>query len=105
MARTLDRKSIPIVAWYMLSNESYMNLVISEVLPTVEHRVSNENDAIRWSGKPWHTALFSQKHQPVVDHVPSAIGPHTPTIDHRVWHLLEFLQGVVVGPSCLRHLG
>ena len=30
-----DRKSIPMVAWYMLSKESYMNLVISEVLPTV----------------------------------------------------------------------
>jgi len=32
---TFDRKSIPMVAWYMLSKESYMNLVISEVLPTM----------------------------------------------------------------------
>lgn len=32
---TLDRKSMPIVAWYMLSNESYMNLVMSDVFPTV----------------------------------------------------------------------
>jgi len=26
---------MPIVAWYMLSNESYMNRVMSEVLPTL----------------------------------------------------------------------
>lgn len=26
---------MPIVAWYMLSNESYMNLVIRDVFPTV----------------------------------------------------------------------
>lgn len=31
---TLDRKSMPIVAWYILSNESYINRVISEVFPT-----------------------------------------------------------------------
>jgi hypothetical protein len=33
--RTFDRKSMPIVAWYVLSNESYMNRVINDVLPTV----------------------------------------------------------------------
>lgn len=27
---------MPIVAWYMLSNESYMNRVIKEVFPTVD---------------------------------------------------------------------
>lgn len=32
---TLERKSMPIVAWYMLSKESYMNRVIKDVLPTV----------------------------------------------------------------------
>jgi hypothetical protein len=32
---TLDKKSMPIVAWYVLSNESYMKRVIKEVLPTV----------------------------------------------------------------------
>jgi hypothetical protein len=32
---TLDRKSIPIVAWYVLSNESYINLVIRDVFPTL----------------------------------------------------------------------
>lgn len=31
----MERKSMPIVAWYMLSNESYMKRVISDVLPTV----------------------------------------------------------------------
>ena len=30
----LERKSIPMVAWYMLSKESYMKRVIREVLPT-----------------------------------------------------------------------
>ena len=30
----LLRKSIPMVAWYVLSKESYMKRVISEVLPT-----------------------------------------------------------------------
>ena len=29
-----DRKSIPIVAWYVLSKLSYINLVISDVFPT-----------------------------------------------------------------------
>ena len=32
---TFDRKSMPIVAWYMLSKESYMKRVMREVLPTV----------------------------------------------------------------------
>lgn len=27
---------MPIVAWYMLSNESYMNRVIRDVFPTVD---------------------------------------------------------------------
>ena len=31
---TFERKSMPIVAWYMLSKESYINRVIREVLPT-----------------------------------------------------------------------
>lgn len=31
---------MPMVAWYMLSKESYMNRVMREVLPTVEERVS-----------------------------------------------------------------
>jgi len=39
---TFDRKSIPIVAWYMLSNESYMNRVISDVFPTVEDDMTGQ---------------------------------------------------------------
>lgn len=35
MVVTFDRKSMPIVAWYMLSNESYINLVMRDVFPTV----------------------------------------------------------------------
>jgi hypothetical protein len=31
---------MPMVAWYMLSNESYMNRVIREVLPTESVRQS-----------------------------------------------------------------
>jgi hypothetical protein len=38
---TLERKSMPIVAWYMLSKESYMNRVIKEVFPTVGIVVSD----------------------------------------------------------------
>jgi hypothetical protein len=38
--RTFDRKSIPIVAWYVLSNESYMNRVIKDVFPTVATQIS-----------------------------------------------------------------
>lgn len=33
--RTFDRKSMPIVAWYVGSKESYMNRVMSDVFPTV----------------------------------------------------------------------
>lgn len=33
---TFERKSIPMVAWYMLSNESYMKRVINDVLPTAK---------------------------------------------------------------------
>lgn len=33
---TFERKSMPMVAWYMLSKESYMKRVMREVLPTEE---------------------------------------------------------------------
>lgn len=39
LQRTFERKSIPMVAWYMLSNESYMKRVINEVLPTVARQI------------------------------------------------------------------
>lgn len=36
----LERKSMPMVAWYMLSKESYMKRVMSDVFPTA-HTVRN----------------------------------------------------------------
>lgn len=38
-----DKKSIPIVAWYVLSKLSYMNLVISDVFPTVKRKETPTN--------------------------------------------------------------
>ena len=35
-----ERKSMPMVAWYMLSKESYMKRVIREVLPTSGAEIS-----------------------------------------------------------------
>ena len=40
VATTFERKSMPMVAWYMLSKESYMKRVIREVLPTVGFGIS-----------------------------------------------------------------
>lgn len=40
---TFERKSIPMVAWYMLSKESYMKRVIKEVLPTAKNEVQRES--------------------------------------------------------------
>jgi hypothetical protein len=37
---TFERKSIPIVAWYILSKESYMKRVMSDVLPTVNATIA-----------------------------------------------------------------
>lgn len=61
---TLERKSMPIVAWYMLSKESYMNRVIKEVLPTVGVVVSDVETERSVIGHG-RTTLLSQKHQPV----------------------------------------
>jgi hypothetical protein len=46
----LERKSMPMVAWYVLSKESYMKRVIREVLPTVW-----KENVRRWVrfGKHW----------------------------------------------------
>jgi hypothetical protein len=43
---TFERKSIPIVAWYMLSKESYINRVIRDVLPTVYSNQHLQNSSI-----------------------------------------------------------
>lgn len=75
---TFDRKSIPMVAWYMLSKESYMNLVISDVLPTIyitpHERIStpplfasllfSSLFVLSWCGGKI-TTLFSKKNQSI----------------------------------------
>jgi hypothetical protein len=38
--RTFDKKSIPMVAWYVLSKVSYMKRVIRDVLPTMHFHIS-----------------------------------------------------------------
>lgn len=43
---TFERKSMPMVAWYMLSNESYMNRVIKDVLPTVLFHLVSEKGRV-----------------------------------------------------------
>lgn len=37
---------MPMVAWYMLSKESYINRVIKEVLPTVDHSSEQAGEVI-----------------------------------------------------------
>lgn len=60
---------MPIVAWYMLSKESYMKRVMSEVLPTVVTFVSLPLEEPRFprvrNGVLSHTALFAQEDQSV----------------------------------------
>ena len=54
---------MPMVAWYMLSKESYMNRVIKEVLPT---RVfsSEQIDGAHESGCMFnYTTLFAEEYQ------------------------------------------
>jgi hypothetical protein len=85
--RTFERKSMPIVAWYMLSKESYMNRVIRDVFPTAELSVMQ-------SLKPFdpflHTTLLSEKHQ-------SFLSIRTLSQAHVWWGiLLEFFQRVIV---------
>jgi hypothetical protein len=54
------------VAWYVLSNESYMNRVISDVLPTAR---MNQHLCLfvgEIEGRR-HTTLLAQEHKPVVN--------------------------------------
>jgi hypothetical protein len=50
------------VAWYMLSNESYMNRVMSDVLPTIVSSIFSKCrlllHSLSFSGMGSHTALF-----------------------------------------------
>ena len=59
----MERKSMPMVAWYILSNESYMKRVMSDVLPTIDHGVRLAS-SVRMLGDARagrHTALFPQE--------------------------------------------
>jgi len=53
---------MPMVAWYVLSNESYMNRVIRDVFPTA----STISPIIGTHSCGKHTALLSKKHQPKI---------------------------------------
>jgi hypothetical protein len=56
---TLERKSMPIVAWYILSKESYMNRVIRDVLPTVVIVVSDVGSGqVRNRSSTYRSALL-----------------------------------------------
>lgn len=92
---TLERKSMPIVAWYMLSNESYMNRVMREVLPTARRGVSYD----------CHDKAFVVIDVPLCSPKNTSLKNHC-QINHTARHrerILEFLQGVVIRAPCLRH--
>ena len=60
----LERKSIPIVAWYMLSKESYMKRVMSDVLPTASGLARRDRGFAAWGvGGLSHTALFAEENE------------------------------------------
>jgi hypothetical protein len=54
---------MPIVAWYMLSNESYMNRVIRDVFPTVD-AISDAFPIVR-SMDMLRTTLLAQEYQSI----------------------------------------
>lgn len=58
---------MPMVAWYMLSNESYMKRVMRDVLPTIRRQKAKLASAVRGFGDPdltRRTTLFAQEDQP-----------------------------------------
>jgi hypothetical protein len=58
---TFDRKSMPIVAWYMLSKESYIKRVIRDVFPTAypyQHLQTVRISVL-------HTTLFAEEDQSI----------------------------------------
>jgi hypothetical protein len=64
-ARSLafDKKSMPMVAWYMLSKESYMNRVIRDVFPTVSSHGQLSSGACRGWQRANRTTLFAEEDQ------------------------------------------
>ncbi len=99
---------MPMVAWYMLSNESYMNRVISDVFPT---GIVERSLASLAGGTPElpveRTALLAQENQPrrqvsTMPTEPCVIFLRQAVARWRRNFLLEFLQRVVVRPASAR---
>lgn len=57
----------------MLSKESYINRVIKEVLPTINHG-SEQTGELYESHISKHTALFTKKNKPAVSCQPELVG-------------------------------
>lgn len=57
---------MPMVAWYMLSKESYMKRVMRDVLPTLEG-VSVWSELLARRPLSDHTALLAEKDQSIGD--------------------------------------
>ena len=58
---------MPIVAWYVVSKESYINRVINDVLPTVDDHASVGVLLFLGHRETWyHTALFTKKDKSVI---------------------------------------
>jgi len=60
---------MPMVAWYMLSNESYMKRVMRDVLPTAAAVFVSYRCPVVYSSPSrmscWRTALLAQEDEPV----------------------------------------
>lgn len=96
----LERKSMPIVAWYVVSNESYMNRVIRDVLPTVEPVRNARCSKKVKAGIPYH---FVHRGRRVYESKPISIGLTTAGHD-KASDLLELLQRVRIRThASLRH--
>jgi hypothetical protein len=87
---------MPIVAWYMLSNESYMNLVMSEVFPTAVAlsasalaHLSIENGLTVPLCSPRNTNLFDM----VSKQAPTA--RCRPEVDNMFQTYLNFFKGLL----------
>lgn len=86
---------MPMVAWYMLSNESYMKRVMSDVLPTIRH-ARLASSALRRRPAPGTespTTLLPQKDQPIPK--VSIVGRRAALLEHAY---LNFFSGLLYDP-------
>lgn len=79
---------MPIVAWYMLSKESYMKRVMREVLPTVIDQYDGLKLPVYLPA--WRTTLFAKEYKSV-----RVVSNESRSLLHNC--LLELLQRVRVG--------